>query len=96
MLSKIDKEEKIKVAHRIATVEHENTALQKELEVLKKEKKAIEKEYNSRNNFVEGLLSHMLAKKITITHQDGAVEERWQPVNVITGSENRYSPQGRW
>ena len=74
----------------------ERNLLRKELEVLKEEKKAIEKEYNSRNNFVEGLLSHILAKPIRIVLPDGTVEHRWQPVSIITGSEHRYTPPGRF
>ena len=76
MLSKSEKEGMRELRNSLARQVDENKLFAKELEVLKEEKKAIEKEYNSRNNFVEGLLSHMLAKKITITHQDGAVEER--------------------
>ena len=65
--------------------------LQKELEVLKTEKDKQLKGVTARINFVEGLLSHMLAKPIRVIHPDGAVEHRWQPVHVISG-ETRYYP----
>ncbi len=66
----------------------------KKIKDLKDEKEEKEKqlhEFNDRTNFVQGLLSHMLAKPITIVHPDGAREHRWQPVSTIT-CENHYSP----
>ncbi len=94
MLSKIEKEEMKELKISFNRILAEKQTLEKELEVLKEETKKQLKEMTSRVNFVEGLLSHMLAKPIKITHPDGAVEQKWQEVRVISG-ENIYQPRRR-
>lgn len=90
MLSKIEKEKIQKLKEeisqsnsRLCQVIDNKNLLAKELEVLKEEKNKQLKEFNARCAFVEGLLSHMLAKQIKVIHPDGAEEIRWQPVSSL-------------
>ncbi len=102
MLSKADKkkikdmvEEKSGLISRLNDAIDERNLVQKELEVLKIEKGKQLKEFNDRTQFVEGLLSHILAKPIRIILPDGAVEHRWQPVSTISGDQH-YNLQRRF
>lgn len=95
MLSKVEKEMLNELKISVARLENEREILEKELAVIKEERKTLEREYQIRNSFVEGLLSHMLAKPIRIVHPDGAVEQRWQEVRSISG-EQHYFPGKRF
>ena len=96
MLSKVEKERNEALRENYKRVYEKNIELGKELEFLKEEKDKQLKEFNARTQFVEGLLSHMLAKPITIVHPDGAIEHKWQPVPSISGEVHRYLAPGRY